>query len=162
MVDAARQIVPPEDVYVIVGHEAGLVKDSVSALGVQFVEQTEQRGTGHAMQTARQATEGYENVIVLYGDVPLIRPETIRKVRDFHLERRAAMTVLTATPEDLQGYGRVVRKSPNSDEIREIVEPKALTPELAQADGDQLRNLRLCHQAAVCPHRQPGDEQRAR
>ncbi len=133
VVDAARQIVPPEDVYVIVGHEAGLVKDSVAKLGVQFVEQTEQRGTGHAIQTARQATEGYENIIVLSGDVPLIRPETIRKVRDFHLERRAAMTVLTAAPEELQGYGRVVRKSDNSDEIREIVEPKALTPELAKA-----------------------------
>ena len=133
VVDAARQIVPPEDVYVIVGHEAGLVKDSVAKLGVQFVEQTEQRGTGHAIQTARQATEGYENIIVLSGDVPLIRPETIRKVRDFHLERRAAMTVLTAAPEELQGYGRVVRKSDNSDEIREIAEPKALTPELAKA-----------------------------
>jgi bifunctional UDP-N-acetylglucosamine pyrophosphorylase/glucosamine-1-phosphate N-acetyltransferase len=102
-------------------------------LGVQFIEQTEQRGTGHAIQTARQATEGYENIIVLSGDVPLIRPETIRKVRDFHLEHRAAMTVLTAAPEDLQGYGRVVRKSNNSDEIREIVEPKSLTPELAKA-----------------------------
>jgi bifunctional UDP-N-acetylglucosamine pyrophosphorylase / glucosamine-1-phosphate N-acetyltransferase len=133
VVDAARQIVPPEDVYVIVGHEAGLVKDSVAKLGIQFVEQTEPRGTGHAIQTARQATEGYENIIVLSGDVPLIRPETIRKVRDFHLEHRAAMTVLTAAPEDLQGYGRVVRKSNNSDEIREIVEPKALTPELAKA-----------------------------
>jgi bifunctional UDP-N-acetylglucosamine pyrophosphorylase / glucosamine-1-phosphate N-acetyltransferase len=133
VVDAARQIVPPEDVYVIVGHEAGLVRDSVAKLGVQFVEQTEQRGTGHAIQTARQATEGYENIIVLSGDVPLIRPETIRKVRDFHLEHRAAMTVLTAAPEELQGYGRVVRKSNNSDEIREIVEPKALTPELAKA-----------------------------
>ncbi len=66
VVDAARQIVPPEDIYVIVGHEAGLVRDSVSALGVQFIEQTEQKGTGHAMQTARQATQGYEDVIVLY------------------------------------------------------------------------------------------------
>jgi bifunctional UDP-N-acetylglucosamine pyrophosphorylase/glucosamine-1-phosphate N-acetyltransferase len=131
VVDAARQIVPPEDVYVIVGHEAALVRDSVSALGVQFVEQTEQKGTGHAMQMARQATEGYENVIVLYGDVPLIRPETIRRIRDFQLERRAAMTVLTAIPEDPYGYGRVIRKSPNSDEIREIVEQRALTPEAA-------------------------------
>ncbi len=131
VVDAARQIVPPEDVYVIVGHEAGLVMDSVSALGVQFVEQTEQKGTGHAMQTARKATQGYENVIVLYGDVPLIRPETIRKIRDFHLERRAAMTVLTAIPENPFGYGRVVRKSPDSDEIRAIVEQRALTPEAA-------------------------------
>ncbi len=72
-------------------------------------------------------------MIVLSGDVPLIRPETIRKIRDFHLERRAAMTVLTAAPADLHGYGRVIRKSSNSDEIREIVEPKALTPEFAQA-----------------------------
>jgi bifunctional UDP-N-acetylglucosamine pyrophosphorylase / glucosamine-1-phosphate N-acetyltransferase len=133
VVDAARQIVPPEDIYVVVGHEASLVKDSISALGVQFVEQTQQRGTGHAVQTARPAVEGYENIIVLSGDVPLIRPETIRSVRDFHLERRAAMTVLTAAPEDLQGYGRVIRKPNGSDEIQEIVEPKALTPEKAKA-----------------------------
>ena len=108
------------------------------------------------MQTARQATQGYEDVIVLYGDVPLIRPETIRRLRDFHLEQRAAMTVLTATPKDLQGYGRVVRKSSSSDEIREIVEPKALNPEHAQGYGDQRGNLCLCHQAAVWPYRQPG------
>jgi bifunctional UDP-N-acetylglucosamine pyrophosphorylase / glucosamine-1-phosphate N-acetyltransferase len=133
VVDAARQLVPPEDIYVVVGHEAGLVKESVAGLGVQFVEQREQKGTGHAMQTARQATQGYEDVIVLYGDVPLIRSETIRKVRDFHLEQRAAMTVLTAIPADLYGYGRVVRKSPDSYEIREIVEQKALTPEAAKA-----------------------------
>jgi bifunctional UDP-N-acetylglucosamine pyrophosphorylase / glucosamine-1-phosphate N-acetyltransferase len=133
VVDAARLIVPPEDIYVIVGHEAGRVMDSLSGLGVQFVEQTEQRGTGHAMQTARQATQGYEHVIVLYGDVPLIRPETIRRERDFHLQHRAAMTVLTATPEDLSGYGRVVRKSVDSDEVREIVEAKALTSESAKA-----------------------------
>src|ERR1700683_4385459 len=133
VVDAARQIVPPEDIYVIVGHQAELVKASLSGLGVEFVDQTEQRGTGHAIQEARPAVEGYADIIVLSGDVPLIRPETIRKVRDFHLEHRAAMTVLTAAPEELQGYGRVVRKSNNSDEIREIVEPKALTPELAKA-----------------------------
>jgi bifunctional UDP-N-acetylglucosamine pyrophosphorylase/glucosamine-1-phosphate N-acetyltransferase len=133
VVDAARQIVPPEDIYVIVGHQADLVKASLGGVGVQFIEQKEQRGTGHAMQQAQQAVEGYTDVIVLYGDVPLIRPETIRKIRDFHLERRAAMTVLTAEPEDVHGYGRVVRKSNTSDEIREIVEQKALTPKTAQA-----------------------------
>jgi bifunctional UDP-N-acetylglucosamine pyrophosphorylase/glucosamine-1-phosphate N-acetyltransferase len=133
VVDAARQIVPPEDIYVVVGHQAELVKASLSGAGVEFIEQPEQRGTGHAMQQARQGVEGYADVIVLSGDVPLIRSETIRKIRDFHLERRAAMTVLTATPEDVHGYGRVVRKSSTSDEIREIVEQKALTPETAQA-----------------------------
>jgi bifunctional UDP-N-acetylglucosamine pyrophosphorylase/glucosamine-1-phosphate N-acetyltransferase len=133
VVDAARQIVPPEDIYVIVGHEAELVKASLSGLGVQFVDQAEQRGTGHAIQEARPAVEGYADLIVLSGDVPLIRPETLRKIRDFHLERRAAMTVLTAAPADLHGYGRVIRKSSNSDEIQEIVEAKALTPQFAQA-----------------------------
>jgi bifunctional UDP-N-acetylglucosamine pyrophosphorylase/glucosamine-1-phosphate N-acetyltransferase len=133
VVDAARQIVPPEDIYVIVGHEAELVKASLGGLGVQFIEQTEQRGTGHAIQEARTAVEGYADLIVLSGDVPLIRAETIRKIRDFHLERRAAMTVLTASPADLHGYGRVIRKSSNSGEIQEIVEAKALTSKLAQA-----------------------------
>jgi bifunctional UDP-N-acetylglucosamine pyrophosphorylase/glucosamine-1-phosphate N-acetyltransferase len=133
VVDAARQVVPPEDIYVIVGHEAGLVKKSVAGLGVQFIEQREQKGTGHAIQQSRSAVEGYQDVIVLSGDVPLIRPETIKKIRDFHLEHRAAMTVLTAAPEDLQGYGRVIRKSPGSVEIREIVEARSLTRETAQA-----------------------------
>src|ERR1700677_923476 len=133
VVDAARQIVPPEDIYVIVGHKAEAVKASLTGVGVQFIEQTEQRGTGHAIQEARPAVEGYADLIVLSGDVPLIRPETIRKIRDFHLQRRAAMTVLTASPADLQGYGRVIRKSSRSDEIQEIVEAKALTPQFAQA-----------------------------
>src|SRR6202453_13628 len=133
VVDAARQIVPPEDIYVIVGHQAELVKASLSGLGVQFIEQTEQRGTGHAIQEARPAVEGYSDLIVLSGDVPLIRTETIRKIRDFHLERRAAMTVLTAAPADLHGYGRVIRKSSKSDEIQEIVEAKTLTPQFTQA-----------------------------
>ena len=133
VVDAARQIVPPEDIYVIVGHQASVVRESLSSLGVQFIEQTEQKGTGHAIQQTRPAVEGYGDVIVLSGDVPLIRPETVRKLRDFHLERRAAMTILTAAPQDLHGYGRVVRKSPKSDEVREIVEAKALTPESAKA-----------------------------
>jgi bifunctional UDP-N-acetylglucosamine pyrophosphorylase / glucosamine-1-phosphate N-acetyltransferase len=133
VVDAARQIVPPEDIYVIIGHEAAAVKNSVADLGVQFVEQKEQKGTGHAMQVARQATQNYQNLLVLYGDVPLIRTETIRKVRDFHLQEHAAMTVLTAVPEDLTGYGRVIRKSSESNEILEIVEFKALRPEHAAA-----------------------------
>src|ERR1700753_535745 len=71
VVDAARQIVPPEDIYVIVGHEAAAVQNSVADLGVNLVEQTEQKGTGHAMQMAREATKDYQNVLVLYGDVPL-------------------------------------------------------------------------------------------
>ena len=133
VVDAASQIVPPEDIYVIVGHQAAAVQESLASTGVQFIEQTEQRGTGHAIQVTRPAVEKYSDLIVLAGDVPLIRPDTIRKLRDFHLERRAAMTILTAAPPDLHGYGRVVRKGPKSDEVKAIVEAKALTPETEKA-----------------------------
>ncbi len=149
VVDAARQIVPPEDIYVIVGHKAEAVKASLTGVGVQFIEQTEQRGTGHAIQEARAAVAGYTDVIVLSGDVPLIRPETIRKIRDFHLQRRAAMTVLTASPADLHGYGRVIRKSIHSDEIQEIVEAKGFNSPAGPGARDQLRNLRLYLPTAV-------------
>ncbi len=133
VIDAARRIVPAEDIFVVVGHQADLVKAAVAGTGVRFVEQTEQRGTGHAIQQARDAVHSYSSVLVLSGDVPLIRPETIQRLRDFHLAQRAAMTILTAAPEDLHGYGRVIRKSPGSNEVNAIVEAKALTPETEKA-----------------------------
>jgi len=126
---AATQIVPPEDVYVVVGHQAGAVQAAVASTGVKFVTQAEQRGTGHAIQTVREAVSGYEHLIVLSGDVPLLQPETIARLRDFHLSERSAMTILTAAPDDPNDYGRVLRKSPASAEAIAIVEQKALTPE---------------------------------
>jgi bifunctional UDP-N-acetylglucosamine pyrophosphorylase/glucosamine-1-phosphate N-acetyltransferase len=132
VVDAARQIVPPQDIYVVVGHQAELVKTSLGNMGVNFVHQTEQLGTGHAIRQSGDAVKGYENLIVLSGDAPLIQPETIAQLRDFHLEQRAVMTVLTAAPDDSHGYGRVIRKSPKSDEVEAIVEQKALTQEQAK------------------------------
>jgi bifunctional UDP-N-acetylglucosamine pyrophosphorylase/glucosamine-1-phosphate N-acetyltransferase len=63
---------------------------------------------------------------VLSGDVPLIRPETIEGLWRFHQAEQAAMTILTATPDDPTGYGRIVRKSPESAEVEAIVEQKAL------------------------------------
>ena len=133
VIDAASQVVSVKDIYVIIGHQASLVREAVAETGVQFVEQTEQKGTGHAIQQTRTAVAPYENLIVLSGDVPLIRAETIKRIRDFHLEQRAAMTILTAIPEDLHGYGRVVRKSIESNEVRAIVEAKALTAETEKA-----------------------------
>ena len=58
--------------------------------------------------------QGFEHVLVLSGDVPLIRPETIEQVRDFHMSNAAAMTILTAEPSDPTGYGRVFRKLKDS------------------------------------------------
>jgi bifunctional UDP-N-acetylglucosamine pyrophosphorylase / glucosamine-1-phosphate N-acetyltransferase len=127
VIKAARQIVPASDIHVIVGHQADQVRAAVEQLGVKFVLQAEQRGTGHAIMCARQAAQQYENILVLSGDVPLIRQETIARVRDFHLAKKAAMTILTAEPSDPFGYGRVIRAGAGSDRVKAIVEQKALS-----------------------------------
>lgn len=124
VIKAARQIVPANDIYVIIGHQAENVRAAVEPLGVKFILQTEQRGTGHAIMCARPAVQQYENILVLSGDVPLIRPETIGRLRDFHQAKKAAMTILTAEPSDPFGYGRVIRAG--GDRVKAIVEQKAL------------------------------------
>src|SRR5450631_1964567 len=110
VVAAASKIVPPENIFAIIGHEADRVREALPSTGIQFVLQAEQRGTGHALMVAREALQGFSHVLVLSGDVPLIHPETIQRVRDFHIANQAAMTVLTAEPADPTGYGRVFRK----------------------------------------------------
>jgi bifunctional UDP-N-acetylglucosamine pyrophosphorylase / glucosamine-1-phosphate N-acetyltransferase len=125
VIQAAKQVVSAEDIYVIIGHQAEQVRAAVESTGVKFVLQPEQRGTGHAIMCARQHVQHYQNILVLSGDVPLIRPETIQRLRDFHLSRKTAMTVLTAEPDDSFGYGRVIRAA--GDRVKAIVEQKALT-----------------------------------
>jgi bifunctional UDP-N-acetylglucosamine pyrophosphorylase/glucosamine-1-phosphate N-acetyltransferase len=132
VVRAASSIVAPADIFCIIGHEADQVRAEIAPLGTQFIEQREQRGTGHALMQCREALAGYDHVLVLSGDVPLIRPETIAAVRDFHIARAAAMTILTAIPPDPFGYGRIVRrvvKGTSSDQVEAIVEQKQLTSE---------------------------------
>jgi bifunctional UDP-N-acetylglucosamine pyrophosphorylase/glucosamine-1-phosphate N-acetyltransferase len=129
VVAAAERVVEPKDIYVIVGHEAEAVRAALQHTGVRFVLQTEQRGTGHAIQMAKPEAEAYENLIVLSGDAPMITTETILRLRDFHLEQQAAMTVLTTRPPDPTGYGRVIRKHADTPEVVAIVEQKALKPE---------------------------------
>jgi bifunctional UDP-N-acetylglucosamine pyrophosphorylase / glucosamine-1-phosphate N-acetyltransferase len=129
VIAAASKIVAPGEIYTVIGHQAEKVRSAVAATGVHFVEQNEQLGTGHAIQCARKAIAGYKNILVLSGDVPLIRLETIAELWQFHQAQKAAMTILTAAPDDPTGYGRVLRNSPNSPEVEAIVEQKALTAE---------------------------------
>jgi len=133
VIKAAQQVVPAEHIHVIIGHQAESVRAAVAPMGVTFVLQAEQRGTGHAIMCAREHVAGYRNILVLSGDVPLIRPETIARVRDFHLGKKAAMTILTAVPPDPFGYGRVIRAGAGSDRVKAIVEQKALTRAQQQA-----------------------------
>ena len=128
VIRAAGQIVPAQDLYVIIGHEAERVRTAMHHTGVKFVLQAEQRGTGHALMVAREALTTYDHVIVLSGDAPMISAETIGRLRDFHLEQRAAMTLLSAELENPTGYGRVLRKSQKSTEVLGIVEEKSASP----------------------------------
>lgn len=126
VIAAAKQVVAPSDIYAIVGHEADRVRAALNQTGVQFVLQEPQRGTGHAVMCAREALAGYNDVIVLSGDAPLITAATIGKLRDFHLRSKAAMTILSARLEDPTGYGRLIRKG---EEVQQVVEEKSCTPQ---------------------------------
>jgi bifunctional UDP-N-acetylglucosamine pyrophosphorylase/glucosamine-1-phosphate N-acetyltransferase len=126
VLDAVLKVTRPDQVFVVVGHQVEEVERAVGAAGVHFVHQTQQLGTGHAVQCLRESVSGSSDLLVLSGDVPLIRPETIEHLRSFHQAQQAAMTILTTCPENPFGYGRVVRVSPASPEVAAIVEQKAL------------------------------------
>ncbi|PYV96197.1 MAG: UDP-N-acetylglucosamine diphosphorylase/glucosamine-1-phosphate N-acetyltransferase [Acidobacteria bacterium] len=124
VIGAATQVAEPKDVFAIVGHEADRVRQAVSQSGINFVMQKPQKGTGHALMTAREALQPYDHIIVLSGDAPMITPDTIRKLRDFHVSQDPAMTILAAMLADPTGYGRVLRKGQN---VQRVVEQRSAT-----------------------------------
>lgn len=127
-VDTAMELAPPERIFVVVGHQANEVQAAVTTPGIGFVPQKEQRGTGHALMVAREAVSnlgGY--LIVDYGDGPLLRASTLRKLLQTTVETAADCVLLSAMMDDPTGYGRVIRDS--HGRVREIVEQKAATPE---------------------------------
>jgi bifunctional UDP-N-acetylglucosamine pyrophosphorylase/glucosamine-1-phosphate N-acetyltransferase len=127
VIAAAQQVVPAKDIFVIVGHEADKVRESVQQTGVQFVVQKPQRGTGHALMCAAPALKKYDQVIVLSGDAPLITADTIEKLRDFHQQKKPAMTILSARLENPTGYGRIIRDSGSGGDVKAVVEEKSCT-----------------------------------
>ncbi len=131
VIAAATRVVPPKDVFAIIGHEAGRVRAAVADTGVNFVLQAEQRGTGHALMVAQPALSAYDHVIVLSGDAPQITPQTIASLLNFHLDQHAAMTLLSADLDHPTGYGRILRKrsgNNSSAEVQAIVEDKSASP----------------------------------
>jgi bifunctional UDP-N-acetylglucosamine pyrophosphorylase / glucosamine-1-phosphate N-acetyltransferase len=125
VIAAATRVVPAGDVFAIIGHEADRVRTALAPTGVNFILQSEQRGTGHALMVARQPLGAYDHVIVLSGDAPQITPQTIASLLNFHLDAEAAMTLLSADLAEPTGYGRVIRKSARSPEVQDIVEEKS-------------------------------------
>ncbi|NLM96041.1 MAG: bifunctional UDP-N-acetylglucosamine diphosphorylase/glucosamine-1-phosphate N-acetyltransferase GlmU [Halanaerobiaceae bacterium] len=112
------------NIIIVVGHQGDLVRETFpDREGIKFVVQKEQLGTGHAVQQA----EGYirehrGTVLILYGDTPLLKKETIKSLVSGHQEKKAACTVLTALMENPAGYGRIIRNS--NEDIERIVEEK--------------------------------------
>jgi bifunctional UDP-N-acetylglucosamine pyrophosphorylase / glucosamine-1-phosphate N-acetyltransferase len=128
VIAAATRVVPPADVFVIIGHEADRVRSALASTGVKFVLQPEQRGTGHALMVAREPLAAYDHIIVLSGDAPQITPQTIASLLNFHLDQQAAMTLLSADLDHPTGYGRVIRRNARSADVQAIVEEKSATP----------------------------------
>lgn len=112
---------------VVVGHGAGQVQTALGD-GVRYAVQEEQLGTGHAVMQAMPLLEGYAGtVVIVYGDVPFLRAETIETLLAHHREQGAAATILTDLRDDPTGYGRVLRDARGN--VRRIVEEPDASPE---------------------------------
>ncbi|HEY8368108.1 MAG TPA: bifunctional UDP-N-acetylglucosamine diphosphorylase/glucosamine-1-phosphate N-acetyltransferase GlmU [Thermodesulfobacteriota bacterium] len=120
---AAVRALEPARITVVVGHQADQVRAAVADLPVEFVLQAEQRGTGHAVLQARaQVLAASGPVLILYGDVPCVRPTTLSRLEDTFRRSGRPLAMATARVADPAGYGRVVRDA--RGEVLRVVEHK--------------------------------------
>ena len=133
-------------VFAVVGHQANRVKKVVShEMRVHFVDQPEQLGTGHAVQCALPVLPpNVEHIIILCGDVPLIRSETIDALIKTHVANHQDVTLLAVEVEDPTGYGRIVLN--RDGQLTAIVEE-------ADANANQ-KAIRLINAGIYCVKRQ--------
>ena len=127
----AASALTPDSTSVVVGHLADQVRAGLKThTSLGFVHQTEQLGTGHAVLQAEPLLRGRRgSLVVLSGDVPLIRPRTLRRLVETHERANAAVTVLTATVTHPYGYGRIVRKE---GRLSRVVEERDASQTLRQ------------------------------
>jgi bifunctional UDP-N-acetylglucosamine pyrophosphorylase/glucosamine-1-phosphate N-acetyltransferase len=122
---AARSLSP--DIVVVLGHQYEKVRELVPE--AKFAEQREQLGTGHAVMMARDQFNGYHgDILVLPGDVPLIKANTLKAFVEFHQSGGYSASILTAEIPYPAGYGRIVRRA--GTEVQAIVEHRDATPEI--------------------------------
>ncbi len=114
-------------IVIVVGYKKELVIDVVPENNkIKFVTQKEQNGTGHAVMMTEDTFKDFEgNILVLCGDVPLLRHQTLEKILRHHRKLNAACTLLTAIMDDALRYGRIVRNE--NDSVKKIVEFKDAT-----------------------------------
>ena len=129
-------LIQPSRYFVIVGYEAETVKESLTHWdNMEFVLQAQQLGTGHAVQQLLPFLEGSEeDVLILNGDVPLLREETLQQLLETHQGNNNAATLLTAQLDNPKGYGRVFCDENN--QVQEIIEDRDCT-------GEQKLNQRI-------------------
>lgn len=116
-----------EDICLVVGYKHEVVEQSIVHKDVSYALQTEQLGTGHAVMCAREflGTEG--STMILFGDTPLITAETLRRLTEYHVAHKNAVTVLSAQIGDPAGYGRIIRDE--QGRFVKSVEHKDASPE---------------------------------
>ncbi len=128
----------------VVGHQGERVSAAVEPLGVISVLQQPQNGTGHAMLVSKRAIGNAKYVVVLPGDAPLIRTETLRALIQKHKSAGAAATILTAVLADPSGYGRILRKS--GDTVAAIIEESQLAAD--QRELNEINSSIYCFTSA--------------
>lgn len=121
VLDAARALEPTKTL-VVHGHGAEKVRSAFAQAPVEWVLQAEQLGTGHAVQQAMQHARGDGSVLILYGDVPLVRPASLKRLVEAAGE---GIAVMTTEVEEPKGYGRIVRGAGGN--VERIVEEKDAT-----------------------------------
>ena len=127
VLDAAQALKPARTI-TVVGYQGNQVKAALADSGSAFVRQEDQRGTGHAvLRAARAIGSKPGTLLILNGDLPMLRSSTLRKLVNGHRRSRAALTVLTAELPDASGYGRILRD--RAGKIQRIVEHRDATAE---------------------------------
>ena len=123
---AAAKEAGAEKIVVIFGHKADKIRNDFSGSGCIFIEQKPQLGTGHAVLQAKDVLAGYlGKTVILCGDVPLLKPATIKSLVDNHLAAKAVVSMLTTIPPSAQGYGRIVKD--DKGHVLKIVEERDAT-----------------------------------
>ncbi|MBO1066723.1 MULTISPECIES: bifunctional UDP-N-acetylglucosamine diphosphorylase/glucosamine-1-phosphate N-acetyltransferase GlmU [Nostocales] len=161
VIESAEPLSPTRKL-VIVGYQSTEVKTAMDSIyGVEFVEQAVQLGTGHAIQQLLPHLEGYTgDLLILNGDVPLLRTETLKNLLQTHKENQNSCTILTAQLANPQGYGRVFRNSEGI--VQKIVEDKDCTPN--QRENDRVNAGIYCFHwpdlAKILPDLQANNSQK--
>ena len=115
-------------IVLIIGHRRELVIEATAGLGVEYAIQERQLGTGDAVRACKAHLGAFQgNVLVLSGDVPMLKTRSIQQAHDLHVSSEAAATVFTFIPASSEGYGRILRTK--EGDLVGIVEHKDATPE---------------------------------